>query len=652
MIVFGADIIGVSLRVVGCIALAVIVTLASLRLLGIRRGWGTALLAGLIGWGVAVVVSLGLTGWDWGSDGLVVHLIAVGIPSTMAVAVGLDLLARPGSLATGERAGLVVAPRPISAVRTRLSVLRRYRELAQLARQEGIGPFQRRNERIERTPLAEAARLRRVLEQAGGVYVKLGQIAATRVDLLPAEVCAELSELQNRVPPEPREAIAAVLEAELGDLDTVFADFEWEPLAAASIGQTHRATLRTGEHVVVKIQRPGIAETMERDLAALRLLAEFVQRRTPFGRDVRSGDLLGQFAVSLRAELDFRREAEAMIEMSARLDGVVRVPVVHQRLCTRRVLVQERFEGATVGDLAGTGSGAGVDRADLADRLLRSTIDQVMRLGYFHADPHPGNVFALDDGSLGLIDFGATGRLDPIQQKAVIDIFFAMSRRDVVLLREGVERIADLDEATSADALERALSRMLADHVRPGGTIQPQVMQELVAVLARFGLRLPADIVLLSRALVTLDGTLRVLCPELSLMTATMELIQSPSAAPILDGKEMVRDELMSMLPHLRRLPERVDRLLAVTGRGELRIRTVTDEDSRRIVRTLVNRALLGVLGAAVLAVSALLLVAADPGPLIAERTGLFEVFGYGGLLAGAVLVLRVVDAIARDGTT
>jgi ubiquinone biosynthesis protein len=403
--------------------------------------------------------------------------------------------------------------------------------------------------------------------------------------------------------------------------------------------------------VVVKVQRPGIAATMERDLAALRLLADFVQRRTPFGRDLRPGDLLGQFATNLRAELDFRHELEAMTELAERLDGNVRVPHVHQHLCTRRVLVQERFDGLTIAEL-GRPDSIGTDRNALADRLLRSTLDQVMRLGYFHADPHPGNIFALADGSLGLIDFGATGRLDPIQQKAMIDIFFALARRDVTLLRDGVERVADIDEASNPDQLERALARLLADHVRPGGTVQPQALQELVAVLARFGLRLPADIVLLSRALVTLDGTLRVLCPDMSMMSATMQMIQSPTSPPLLDGKDVVRDELMSMLPHLRRLPERVDRLLSAAGKGELRIRTVTDEDGRRIVRTLVNRALLGALGAAVLAVSTLLLVASDPGPLIAERTGLFEVFGYGGLLAGIVLVLRVVDAIARDGTT
>ena len=643
--------LGVLVGVAVGVLLAVVVTSTSLRLLGMRRGWGTALLAGVVGWGIAVVVAHGVNGWDWGADGLVLHLVAIGIPATMTVAVALDLLARPGSLAIGERAGLVVAPRPVRAVRRRIAVFIRYRELVRLARREGFG-------RLRSTGPdgldSQGVRLRRVLEGAGGVYVKLGQIAATRVDLLGRDVCDELATLQNRVPPEPRDGIAAVLAAELGDdLDAIFAEFDWEPLAAASIGQTHCARLRTGEAVVVKIQRPGIEATMERDLAALALLAEMAQRRTAFGRGVRSGEMLAQFADGLREELDFRREADAMAEMATRLggSGAVRVPALHRHLCTRRVLVQERFEGRTVSDLAVLDT-AGVDRGRLADELLRSMLDQIMRLGFFHADPHPGNVFVLDDGTLGMIDFGAVGRLDSIQQSAIVDMMLALGQRDVAMLRDGVERVANVSEATSADELERALARMLAENVRPGGTIDPQVMEQLVVVLSDFGMRLPTDIVLLSRALVTVDGTLRVLCPGRSLITSAMELLSAPSTDPVVDRGQLVHDELLAILPHIRHLPERIDRILALTAKGELRLRTVTDEDSRRIMRTLVNRALLGAVGAAVLVVAAVLLVAPDPGPAVADGTGLFEIFGYGGLMAGSVLVLRVVAAVARDGTT
>ncbi len=651
--VIGATFAGVVLRVAGGTLAAVVITLVALRLLGIRRGWGTALLSGAVGWGVTIVVALGVNHWNWGADGLALHLVAIGIPLTMTTAVALDLLARPGTLAIGERAGLVVAPRPIRAVHRRVVVLRRYRELVRLARREGFGPFISSTERAERTADSQGMRLRRVLEAAGGVYIKLGQIAATRVDLLPAEVCEELARLQNQVPPEPRDRIAEVLEAELGpDLESIFAEFEWEPLAAASIGQTHRARLRSGDAVVVKIQRPGIEETMERDLAALGLLADLAQRRTPFGRGVRSGETLAQFAQSLRTELDFRREAEAMIEMASRLDPTarVRIPTVHRHLCTRRVLVQERFEGCTVADSAELDASS-ADREALAGQLLRSTVDQVMTLGFFHADPHPGNVFVLADGSLGLIDFGATGRLDTIQQSAVVDIFFAMARRDVRLLRDGVERVTSTVDTTASDELERSLARLLADYVRPGATIDAGVMQKLVTVLADAGLHLPLDIVLLSRAIVTLDGTLRVLCPGRSLMTALLELLQSPTDS-VVDRDEMIRRELLTALPRLRKLPEQVDRILTLTGRGELRVRHLVDEDGRRILRTLVNRVLLAGIGAALLVVSGVLLVAPDSGPLVADRTGLFEIFGYGGLLAGVVLEFRVVAAVARDGTT
>jgi ubiquinone biosynthesis protein len=642
------------IRVVAAIAIAVATSVLSLRLLGIRRGWGTALLATLIGWGTATVIAVGVNGWDWDVDGLFLHLLAVGIPATMAAAVILDLLARPGSLALGERAGLVVAPRPIRAIRRRVSVLRRYRELVRLSREEGFGPFLSATDRAERSTDPQGLRLRRVLERAGGVYVKLGQIAATRVDLLPLDVCDALAELQNRVAADPKERVAPVLEAELGaPVEQVFAEFDWEPLAAASIGQTYRARLRSGEPVVVKVQRPDIEATMERDLAALALVAELAQRRTPFGQGVRSGEMLAQFAEGLRAELDFRLEADAMTEMAALLRdrSTVRVPKVYRDVSGRRVLVQERFDGVTISDIRGMDDSA-VDREALADQLLRATLDQIVRIGLFHADPHPGNVFALPDGTLGLIDFGAVGRLDPIQQSALIDMILAMARRDVSLLRDGVERVADFAEARSPDELERALARLMADHVRPGGSVDPAIMQDLVSTLSRFGMRLPKDLVLLSRALVTVDGTLRALCPEVSLIAAATSMVEGPAGEAVVDPGQLARDELWAMVPHLRRLPERVDRILTLAGRGELRVRSVVDEDNRRIVRTLANRLLLTLAGTSFLITSTWLLVAPEGGPRVSGDTGLFDVFGYGGLLIGVVLVLRVVAAVARDGTT
>ena len=246
----------------------------------------------------------------------------------------------------------------------------------------------------------------------------------------------------------------------------MFAEFDWEPLAAASIGQTYRARLRTGEAVVVKVQRPGIDDVMERDLAALALLANVAQRRTAFGQGMRSGEMLAQFAASLRAELDFRREADAMVEMtlllgerSTRPDPAVSTRQLHPPRSSCR-------SGSTASPWRRSASST--PPASTAPRsprsCSRSTLDQVLRIGFFHADPHPGNIFAFHDGTLGLIDFGAVGRLDPIQQAAVVDILAALMRRDVSLLRDGIERVADVRES---DVTGAARARARAAHGRP-----------------------------------------------------------------------------------------------------------------------------------------------------------------------------------------
>jgi ubiquinone biosynthesis protein len=521
-------------------------------------------------------------------------------------------------------------------------------------RSQGFGPFLAAGGKAERAAEPVGVRLRRVLTEAGGVYVKIGQIAATRVDLLPAEICTELAKLQNRTAPEPSERVRPVLESELGGpISETFSEFDWSPLAAASIGQTYTARLHSGEPVVVKIQRPDIERVIERDLAALARLADLAQHRTQFGLSIRSGEILAQFARSLRDELDFVLEAHAMADMAAVTDDSsgVRIPKVHRELCTRRVLVQERFEGFTVADSEELRESA-VDRRRLAETLLRAALEQILRWGFFHADPHPGNVFIFTDGTLGLIDFGAVGRLDPIQQAAVVDIMAGLVRRDVGLLRDGIERVAEVTGRVSGEQLERVIARLMTENMRPTGAIEPRALQALVPMLAGLGVRLPGDLVLLVRTLVTLDGTLGMLSPGMSVAGAALDIATSTSEKPALDAQTMVRDELLAALPRLRRLPDRIDRITTLAARGDLRLRTVVDEDAGRILRTLVNRAVLAGVGAAFLVVAALLLVATDAGPAVSGGPGLFEIFGYGGLLIGTVLLLRVVTAVARDGTT
>ena len=391
---------------------------------------------------------------------------------------------------------------------------------------------------------------------------------------------------------------------------------------------------------------------MERDLAALARLANLAESRTPLGRGIRSGDILANFATSLRAELDFIGEANATADMAAVQNphSGVRIPKVYMDLCTGRVLVQERFEGFTAADQNRLDA-THLDRRVLGEKLLRAVLDQILHSGFFHADPHPGNVFILSDGTLGLIDFGAVGALDPIEQEAVMNILAGLASRDVGLIRDGIERVGDISGQVSSERLERAIARLMTENLRPTGNVDPKAMEKLVPMLSDFGIRLPRDLVLLSRTLVTLEGTLGIISPGLSVASAASDIAASTAEESMVDWETMLRAELIAMLPRLRRMPDRMDRIMTLAARGDLRFRSVIDEDDGRILRTLFNRALLAAVGAAFLIVAAVLLVAPEGGPAVSGGTGLFEVLGYGGLLAGSVLLLRVVSAVARDGT-
>lgn len=656
--VVAATIAGDVADLIASALVALAVTFTGSRLLGVRRGWLQAVVAGVIGWLIAVLIFGSLNDWNWETAGLFWQTLVLAVPLSMAVMLVLDLVARPGSLARGDRAGLITRPRPVRDFSNRVAPFGRYAELLEIMRRHGFGHLRRGRASVDDVDVDDeaskpaAVRLREALEDAGGVFVKLGQIAATRIDLLPPDVCEELGRMQSRSTPVPADEVRKVLEAELRrPVEDVFAEFDWEPLAAASIAQTHTAVLKTGERVVVKVQRPGIRRTMERDLDALGQLARLAERRTELGRDLQVTAIAEEFGRSLRSELDFRREATSTAEMHEVLarDGAIRVADVHPKLCTRRVLVQERLDGVPLSDLP---ADAEIDRDRLARDLLRTSIDSILHEGLFHADPHPGNVMVLEDGNLALIDFGATGRLDALQQAAVIDMLIALVQKDISLLRDGIERVADVGAHVSRDKLERALARLLAEHATPGGVVDTRALGDLVPLLASFQITLPGDLVVLLRALITLDGTLGVLCPGFGVISAGMELAKErASDHQSGDPDDMLRDALIAELPVVRRLPADVGRTLALMSRGSLQMRMVGAEDDDRFVRTLVNRALLVASGASIALVS-VLLMGLDAGPRLGDGTRLVVLLGAGGLLLGVVLLLRVVAQVVRDGTS
>jgi ubiquinone biosynthesis protein len=251
-----------------------------------------------------------------------------------------------------------------------------------------------------------------------------------------------------------------------------------------------------------------------------------------------------------------------------------------------------------------------------------------------------------------MIDFGATGRLDTIQEEAVVDMLVALVKRDAEMLRDGVERVADVGSHVSRDKLDRALARLLADHVGPGGTIDVKALADLIPLLGTFEITLPGDLVVLMRALITLDGTLGVLSPGFSVIAAGKQLAQD-AAQEQMDGdpNEILQQALIAELPVLRRLPADVGRTLALASRGSLQIRTVAAEDDSRFTRTMWNRTLLAVVGAAI-ALTSVLMMGLDVGPRLGGDTRLVVVLGAGGLFFSVLLLFRVVAAVVRDGTS
>jgi ubiquinone biosynthesis protein len=628
------------------------------RLLGVRRSWTTTLLSGVIGWvgGVALSLAIASQRKDM-SEGFTRNVWLFSTLGVMSASVWIELLAKPGTLARAQT-GLTSIPHPIKAVQRRGRRVSRYAQITRIAIRNGLGPslgLGRHVEDGEARQVPFARRLRHSLEECGGMFVKMGQVASTRSDLVSPPVADELSHLQDHVAPAPPDGVRELLEDELGSpVDEVFAEFDWQPLAAASIGQVHRARLHGGQQVVVKVQRPGIAGSVHRDLDVLDQLATVVEQRTTWGAEYRVCDLADEFAERLREELDFEIEARNASDIAANLDGAgdVRIPAVFHDLTTRRVLVMEWLDGVSVRD-ADAIDELGVDRRELAESLLRCMLQQMLVDAQYHADPHPGNVMVLRDGRLALIDFGAASRIDPLQQTAIRDVMVAVSQRDADLLRQAALQVATLRRDVDDEDLERALSRFMTRHLAPGMVPSAAMFNDLLQLFFTFGINLPPELSTFFRALITLEGTLTTLSPGYPVIdraeAIATEWVRARLAPSTLE--ELAREELIRMGPLLRRLPRRLDRMASQIERGNFRARVslFSDPHDEYVVTKLVNRTVLALTGGVVGLIGAILL-GVKGGPPFAGDTTLYEFFGYFSLFCSVVLIMRVIVSVLHDG--
>jgi ubiquinone biosynthesis protein len=551
---------------------AVILARVGGRLLGIRLRWRRAILAGFPGLVLGWIAVWSINGQRHGPQTLSWQALFGALIATILTAVLLELLARPGRLADLEgRLRASPLPHPIRSLRQRAARTRRYPQVTRIAARHVLSSYLggRRPGTGEPRPLAR--NLRVALEEAGGMFVKLGQVLSTRADLLPADVIAELSRLQDDVAPADPAGIEALLTAELGaSPHRVFASFDPVPLAAASIGQAHRAQLSTGERVIVKVQRPDARALVERDLDILLRMARALQARAAWARQVAVLEMTRGFAAALREELDFRIEARNIAAIAS--TSRVQVPAVYRQWSTSRVLVLEYLDGVAVAHAEPVLAGSGADRPGLARGLLAAILGQVVAEGTFHADPHPGNVLVLRDGQLALIDFGSVGRLDPLQQAALRRLLLAVARRNPAELHDSLLDLAQAPRpAAGNEALEPALAQFLAHHLGPAMVPDAAMFTALFRLLAEFGLVFPPVIAAVFRAMITLEGTLARLAPGFQIIEETRAMAASwlGEALGPASLRDAATDQALGLLPVLRKLPRRLDRLTTVLTRGQ-----------------------------------------------------------------------------------
>ena len=624
------------------------------RLLGLPLSPLRTLLAGLIAFFSASPIILALGGSSVSrSRTTLAGLLFVLLGVIIALLVGMVFLVVAEALVpSGSLPGPFYVVR---AARRQLGRTRRYSQITRILLRHGLLPYARGGRRSElatpegRARLARSLRL--ALEDGGVTFVKLGQVLSTRRDLLPPEFVSELSHLQDDAPQVPWPQVAAVLEAGLGaGVDEVFASFDREPIAAASIAQVHAVTLTSGARVVVKVCRPDVRGVVDRDLDIVTRLALRLQRSTNWGRGVGTVELSRGFADALREELDLRIEARNMtaVAIAARdRGGTVRIPAPHLPLCGEKVLVMEYLDGRPLA----TASLPAAERAALARSLLDTLLTQVLLDGTFHADPHPGNVLLLTDGTLGLLDFGSVGRIDSGLRAALQRLLLALDRGDPASLADAlldvIERPEELDELR----LERALGRFAARHVAAGITPDVRMFTDLFRIVADHGLAVPPEIAAVFRALATMEGTLTQLAPGFDIVAEARRFATSQLAGQFSPDtlRRTALDELASLLPMLRRLPRRLDRITGAleTGRLSVNIRQFADPSDRRYITGLLHQVLLAFLAAAA-GIIAVMMIGLHGGPSVTRTVTLYAFFGYCLLVVAAILAVRVLVLVFR----
>ncbi|MBK7217021.1 MAG: phosphotransferase [Candidatus Promineofilum sp.] len=551
---------------------------------------------------------------------------------------------RPRHLARYRRIAEVMARHGFGAVLAQLGLADRLNIPRRLLRR-GV-------EESERVP--PAVRLRLALEELGPTFIKLGQIASTRPEILPPAVLAELNNLQDNVPPDPWETILPLIEAELGrPLPEIFAAFDPTPIASASLAQVYPALLPDGTHVVVKVQRPGVERLIDTDLHILSDIAHLVRERLPGFMPFDPVEMAEEFANALREELDYRREgrnADRFRENFAD-EEYIYVPRVYWELTTRRLMVQERLRGIKIDDLAALDA-AGLDRHRIAMHASRLIIKEVLDDGFFHADPHPGNMLILPGEVIGLIDFGTVGFLDERDKANLIRLYIAIIQFDAPSAVSQLIRMGIADPTVDEIGLERDLRRLLRRYKGlPLKDISAsELLAEIQPIIYEYRLRVPSDYWLLIKTLVVMEGVGKQVAPDFDVFDVSGPYVRRfliQLALPTSWGPDALRS-LGGWAGFINDLPNQTGRLLSRIERGQLELRIVDPATDRlaRQVNTVANRVIQAILLGSLTIGLALLLPSLD----LTWPWGLLTWITVLGFAAVMVLTLWLLWSIWRSG--
>jgi ubiquinone biosynthesis protein len=506
----------------------------------------------------------------------------------------------------------------------------------------------------ESVRLMPAERMRLALEELGPTFVKLGQVMATRIDLFPPDWIAEFEKLHSAVPPVPIEALLPDMTRALGRSPfEVFRDLEREPFASASIAQVHRARLQDGTPVVLKVRRPGIREKIEADLRILEQLAALLESESPDARRYQPVAIVGHFARSLERELDLALEARNIERFAANFaeDPVVVIPKVYDEWTSPVMNVQEHIVGIPGTDMPAAVA-AGLDRKLLAARGAAAVLRMILIDGFFHADPHPGNVYFLPGNRIAIIDFGMVGRLSPLRRNQVVDLLAGLARLD-----EGPMIDVLLDWAGDAYVDDVRLAADLNDLVFefegvPLKDIRIAVLLRQFAALVReHSIAIPSDLALMFKAIITMEGLGRQYDPDFQVVDHLQPLLRQARMERYQPEALVARgrNALTDFLEVVGSVPRDLSRLLRDARRGKTRIDLDLkrlDQFGTRLDRT-IDRATVGILTASVVIGSSIVMTV-QGGPTIID-VPLYTMLGLGGYLVAFCNSVWIIFGIWRS---